>query len=73
MMDVGDTGPSHLPNLATLRKIQQEMGDKKLGDKNPIMSLHLINYSVLHNGSIHDIETMIFAITGPHLRCKFIK
>ncbi len=55
MMDVGDPEPSHLPNLATLRKAKQEMGDKELGDKDPIMSLHLLKYSVPHNGSIHDI------------------
>ncbi|KAA0713703.1 hypothetical protein E1301_Tti022843 [Triplophysa tibetana] len=37
MMDVGDPEPRHLPNLATLRKAKQEMGDKELGDKDPIM------------------------------------
>ncbi len=31
------------------------MCDKELGDKDPITSLHLLKYSVPHNGSNHDI------------------
>lgn len=67
MMDVGDPEPSHLPNLATLRKAKQEMGDKELGDKDPIMSLHLLKYSVPHDGSIHDIglDSFFLPLLGP--------
>ncbi|KAG5848605.1 hypothetical protein ANANG_G00100290 [Anguilla anguilla] len=54
-MDVGDPEPSHLPNLVTLRKAKQERGDKELGNRDPILSLQLLKYSMPHNGSIHDI------------------
>ncbi len=39
LMDFGDPEPSHLPNLATLRKAKQERNAFKLGDKDPILSL----------------------------------
>lgn len=55
LMDVGDPEPSHLPNLATLRKAKQERKDLELGDKDPIASLQLLKYSVTHSGSIRDI------------------
>ncbi|XP_061154987.1 protein orai-2 isoform X1 [Syngnathus typhle] len=54
-MDFGDPEPSHLPNLATLRKAKQEKNDLALGDKNPILSLQMLKYSAPHSDSIKDI------------------
>ncbi|CAL9701890.1 unnamed protein product [Knipowitschia caucasica] len=54
-MDFGDPEPSHLPNLATLRKAKQEKKDVELGDKDPIISLQLLKYSAPHSGNIKDI------------------
>ena len=54
-MDVGDPEPSHLPNLATLRKAKQERNNKELRDSDPIISLQLLKHSVPYNGSIQDI------------------
>jgi len=54
-MDCGDPEPSHLPNLATLRKAKQELRDIELGDKDPILSLQMLKYSAPHSGSIKDI------------------
>ncbi len=55
LMDFGDPEPSHLPNLATLRKAKQERNDLELGDKDPILSLQMLKYSAPHSGSIKDI------------------
>lgn len=55
LMDFGDAEPSHLPNLATLRKAKQERNDLELGDKDPILSLQMLKYSEPHSGSIKDI------------------
>ncbi len=37
LMDFGDPEPSHLPNLATLRKAKQERNALEQGDKDPIL------------------------------------
>ncbi|KAF5904350.1 NOF-FB transposable element, partial [Clarias magur] len=55
LMDFGDPEPSHLPNLATLRKAKQQRKDLELADKNAILSLQLLKHSVPHSGSIRDI------------------
>ena len=55
IMNLGDPEPSHLPNLATLRKAKQEKKSKELGNQDPILSLQVIKHSVPHSGSIHDI------------------
>ncbi|XP_060748439.1 chromobox protein homolog 1a isoform X2 [Tachysurus vachellii] len=55
LMDFGDPEPSHLPNLATMRKAKQERNDLELGDKDPIFSLQMLKYSEPHSGSIKDI------------------
>ena len=36
IMNLGDPEPSHLPNLATLRKAKQEKKSKELGNQDPI-------------------------------------
>ncbi|GAA6084538.1 golgin subfamily A member 6-like protein 22 isoform X1 [Tachysurus ichikawai] len=55
LMDFGDPEPSHLPNLATMRKAKQERNDLELGDKDPIFSLQMLKYNEPHSGSIKDI------------------
>ncbi len=55
LMDFGDPEPSHLPNLATLRKAKQERNALEQGDKDPILSLQMLKYSAPHSGSIKDI------------------
>ncbi|MED6270283.1 hypothetical protein CHARACLAT_008707 [Characodon lateralis] len=52
LMDIGDTEPSPLPNLATLQKAKEERRDLELGNKDPILSLQLLKYSTPHSGSI---------------------
>ncbi len=55
LMDFGDPEPSHLPNLATLRKAMQERNALEQGYKDPILSLQMLKYSAPHSGSIKDI------------------
>ena len=63
LMDFGDPEPSHLPNLATLRKAKQEKNDVELGDKDPILSLQLLKYSAPHSGSIKTLDWTSFSVT----------
>lgn len=55
LMDFGDPEPSHLPNLATIRKAKQEQHESEMAHKNPILSLQAIKCSCPHSGSIGDI------------------
>lgn len=60
LMDFGDPEPSHLPNLATLREAKHERNDLELGDKDPILSLQMLKYSVPHSSTIKDIALDMF-------------
>ncbi len=62
LMDFGDPEPSHLPNLATLRKAKQERNALELGDKDPILALQMLKYSAPHSGSIKDIGQVFLSL-----------
>lgn len=70
LMDFGDAEPSHLPDLATLRKAKQERSDKELQHKNPVLPLQELQHSASYSGSIHDIGLDKFFITiGAKPKC----